>query len=70
MAEAQCYTASSIDNLSIEVYEKQIFSFDFHPIRVYMIRLSFLTTLNIHEDYFKGHKRLHKCEAKFCSCKL
>ena len=28
----------------------------------------FLTTLNIY--YFKGCKRLHKYETKFCSCKL
>ena len=69
-AEARCYTASSIDNLFIKVYEKQIFSFYFHPIHVYMFGLSFLTTLNIYEDYFKGRKRLRNCEAKFCSCKL
>ena len=35
-----------------------------------MFGLSFLTTLNIYKDYFKGRQRLHKCEAKFCSCKL
>ena len=51
----------SIDKLSIKVYEKQIFSSDFHPIRVYMFGLSFLTTLNIYKDYFKGHQRLHSC---------
>ena len=43
-----------IDKLSIEVYEKQIFSFDFYPVRVYMFGLSFLTILNIYKDYFKG----------------
>ena len=41
--------------VSIEVYEKQIFSSDFHPICVYMFGLSFLTTLNIYKDDFKGH---------------
>ena len=56
--------------LSIKVCEKQIFNSDFHPIRVYMFGLSFLTTLNIYKDYFKGHKKLRKCEAKLCSCKL
>ena len=56
--------------LSIKVYEKQIFNSDFHPIRVYMFGLSFLTTLNIYKDYFKGHKRLRECKAKLCSCKL
>ena len=44
----------SIDTLSIEIYENQIFSSDFHPIRVYMFGLSFFTTLNIYKDYFKS----------------
>ena len=43
-----------IDILSIEIYENQIFSFDFHLICLYMFGLSFLTTLNIYKDYFKG----------------
>ena len=60
----------SIDKISIKVYEKQIFSSDFHPIHVYMFGLSFLTTLNIYKDYFKGRQRLCECEAKLCSCKL
>ena len=63
-------TASSIDTLFLEVYEIQFFRADFNPTRVYMFRLSFLTTLNIYKDYFKGRQRLRKCEAKFCSCKL
>ena len=60
----------SIDKLSIEVYKKQIFSSNFHPIHWYMFGLSFLTTLNIYNDYFKGCQWLRKCEAKLCSCKL
>ena len=44
----------SIDNLSIKIYENQIFSSDFIPIRVYLFRFSFLTTLNIYKNYFKG----------------
>ena len=60
----------SIDKLFVEVYEKQIFSSAFHPIRVYMFEFSFLTTLNIYKDYFKGRQRLRKCEAKLYSCKL
>ena len=44
----------SIDELFIEIYENQIFSFDFTPICVYLFRLSFLTSLNIYKDYFKG----------------
>ena len=45
----------SIDKLSIEIYENKIFNSDFTPIRVYMFGLSFLTTLNIYKDNFKGH---------------
>ena len=60
----------STDKLSVEIYQKQIFSSDFHPIREYVFRLSFLTTLNIYKDYFKSRQRLRECEVKFCSCKL
>ena len=60
----------STDKLFVEIYEKQIFSSDFHPIREYVFRLSFLTTLNIYKDYFKSRQRLRECEAKFCSYKL
>ena len=35
-----------------------------------MFGLSFLTTLNVYKDYFKGSQRLRKCKAKLCSCKL
>ena len=59
-----------IDRVSIEIYENQFFRSDFIPIRVYMFRLSFLTTLNIYKDYFKDHKRWRECDAKSCSCKL
>ena len=47
----------SIDTLSIEIYENQIFSSDFHPIHVSMFGLSFLTTLNIYKVYFKGRHK-------------
>ena len=33
--------------VSVEVYEKQIFSYVFTPIRVYVFELSFLTILDI-----------------------
>ena len=56
--------------LSIEIYEKQIFNFDFYLVRKYMFEFSFLTTLNIYKDYFKGRQRLREYEAKLCSCKL
>ena len=42
------------DTLSIEIYENQFFRFDFTHIHVYVFRLSFITTLNIYNDYFKG----------------
>ena len=44
----------STDTLSIEIYENQFFRSDFTHIHVYVFRLSFLTTLNIYKDYFKG----------------
>ena len=50
----------SIDSLSIEIYKNQFFRSDFTHILVYMFRLSFLSTLNIYNDYFKGHHRLCK----------
>ena len=43
-----------IDRLSIKVYEIQFFRADFTPICEYMFGFSFLTTLNIYKDYFKG----------------
>ena len=51
----------STDNLSIEIYENQFFKSNFTLIRVYMFRLSFLITLNIYKDYFKGHHKRLKC---------
>ena len=63
---------SSTDKLNscIKNYENQIFRFDFTHIHVYVFRLSFLTTLNIYKDYFKGCQRsckLVKLDAKvFC----
>ena len=69
-AKVRCSTASSINTLSVEIYEIQFFKVDFLPICVYMFRLSFLTALNIYKDYFMGRQMLRKCEAKFCSCKL
>ena len=43
-----------IDNLSIEIHNNQFSRSDFTHIHVYLVRLSFLTTLNIYKDYFKG----------------
>ena len=70
VAETRNSTTSSIDTLSVNVYGIKFFRANFHPIRVYMFGLSFLTTLNIYKDYFKGRQRLCKWKTKFCSCKL
>ena len=43
--------------VSIENYEIQIFRFVFHAYPRYLCKASFLTTLNIYKDYFKGHQR-------------
>ena len=40
--------------ISIENYENQFFKFDFMHIHVYLYKVSFLTTLDIYKDYFKG----------------
>ena len=68
--EARNLIASSIHTIFVEVYEIQFFRANFTPFCEYVFRLSFLTTLNIYKDYFKGRQRLRKYEAKFCSCKL
>ena len=44
----------SIDTLSIKIYENQFSRSNSTRIRVYLFRLSFLTTLNIYKGYFKG----------------
>ena len=44
----------SIDTLFIKIYKNKFFKFDFTHICVYLFRLSFLITLNIYKDYFKG----------------
>ena len=45
---------SSTEAVSIENYEIQIFRSDFMHIHVYLYRVSFLITLDIYKDYFKG----------------
>ena len=54
----------SIDRVSIEVYETHNFWYVFHPIHDCMFGLSFLTTLNIYKDYFKGRKKLRTIAQK------
>ena len=62
--------SSSTKGVSVKDYEIQISRSDFWPILMYLCRVSFLTTLNIYKDYFKGRLGLHKCGVKSCSCKL
>ena len=52
--------SSSTEAVFIENYEIQISRFDFTHIHVYLCRVSFLTTLDIYKDYFKG--RLKWCK--------
>ena len=53
------YEAQQISSIavSIENYENQFFKSDSTHIHVYVFRLSFLTTLNIYKDYFKGRHK-------------
>ena len=44
----------STDTLSIENYKILIFSSVFHAYPCYVFKFSFLITLDIYKDYFKG----------------
>ena len=44
--------------ISVENYEIRLFKFDYMHILMYLCRVSFLTTLDIYKDYFKGR---HTC---------
>ena len=50
----------SIETISIENYEIQISRIVFTHIQVYLCRVSFLTTLDIYKNYFKGRQRRSK----------
>ena len=45
---------SSTEAVSIENYEIRISRFDFTYVHEYLCRISFLTTIDIYKDYFKG----------------
>ena len=47
----------STEAISIKNYEIQISRSVFHAYPSYLCRVSFLTTLDIYNDYFKGHQR-------------
>ena len=55
------------ETVSIENYEIQISRFVFHAHPSCLCRVSFLTTLNIYKDYFKGR---HKVVALIVTCIL
>ena len=46
---------SSTTAISVENYENRIFRSNFTHIYVYLCTVSFLTTLDINKDYFKGY---------------
>ena len=43
--------------VSVENYEIRFSKFDYMHILKYLCGVSFLTTLDINKDYFKGHHR-------------
>ena len=60
-----------LDRTSIEVeyvknYKITIFKSDFTHIHEYLCRVSFLTTLGIYNDYFKGRLKWCKKDATWC----
>ena len=59
---------SSTEAVSIKNYEIQISRSDFTHIHVYLYRVSFLTTLFIYKDYFKGPSKVMQSDA--IQCKL
>ena len=48
---------NSIEAKSVENYEIRISRFDFTHIHEYLCRVSFLTTLDIYKNYFKGRHK-------------
>ena len=51
------FNSTSTEAVSIENYEIQISRYNFTHIHMYLHRVSFLTTLDIYTDYFKGCQR-------------
>ena len=57
---------SSTSAVFVENYEIRISRSDFTHIHVYLYRISFLTTLDIYEDYFKGRHKMMQEDATWC----
>ena len=55
---------SSTAAVSVENYKIRISRSDFTHIHVYLYTVSFLTTLDIYKDYFKGHHKMMQLDAK------
>ena len=53
-----------IEDVSVENYEIRISRSDFKHFHVYLCRVSFLTTLDIYKDYFKGRHMMIQLDAK------
>ena len=49
--------SSSTEAVSVENYEIQISRSNFMHIQVHLCRVSFLKTLDIYKDYFKGRQK-------------
>ena len=49
--------SSLIEVVSVENYKIHISISDFMHIHMYVCRVSFLITLDIYKDYFKGRQR-------------
>ena len=55
---------SSTAAVFVENYKIRISRSDFTHIHVYLCMVSFLTTLDIYKDYFKGHHKMMQLDAK------
>ena len=53
---------TSAQAISIKNYEIRNSRFDYMHILEYLCRVSFLTTLDIYKDYFKGHQKVMQGE--------
>ena len=62
--------SSLTEAVSIENYVIRISRSNFTHIYEYLCRVSFLTTLDIYKDYFKGHLKWCNLMQSHCACKL
>ena len=56
--------SNSTKAVSVKNYKIRISRSDFTHIHEYLCRISFLTTLDIYKDYFKGHHMMMQLDAK------